>query len=242
MSRKRKWMKAVGAAAMALTVLAMSAGAARAEADVSGSVAWVSKYIWRGQDLLADNESAIQPSLDFSWSSGWAFNMWMSYGLDGDSELDELDYTLSYSASSKLMPGAEWTVGHIYYTFPSIADESQESFVTLEWPDAFLSPSMTVYSDWDAGDGVYAYAGISRDIPIGGEAGIPALSLSSGLGYSDGQWGLEPGVSNIDIGASMSFQAGDFEIVPSLNYVITPGDRANTENEFWAGVGIGFSF
>jgi len=168
--------------------------------------------------------------------------MWMSYGLDGDSELDELDYTLSYSASSKLMPGAEWTVGHIYYTFPSIADESQESFVTLEWPDAFLSPSMTVYSDWDAGDGVYAYAGISRDIPIGGEAGIPALSLSSGLGYSDGQWGLEPGVSNIDIGASMSFQAGDFEIVPSLNYVITPGDRANTENEFWAGVGIGFSF
>jgi hypothetical protein len=66
---------------------------AKAQVSVSGSATFVTKYIWRGYNLVDD--PAIQPSLDFGFGdSGFSANVWHSAGLadrDISGTADELD-------------------------------------------------------------------------------------------------------------------------------------------------------
>ena len=223
------------------------------EVAAGGSVAYVSRYIWRGQDLLADNDPAIQPSVTFTFSRNVSFNVWGSYGFGGPNEkneLDELDFTLSYSgALNKLV---SYTVGHTYYTFHTGGlEESQETFAGISFPEAPLNPAVTLYGDWgsDVSRGYYLSVTGSKEFRLGRSQ---PLTLSLSVGYCDGQWSMEPGISDINIGLSTTKKLGLVTITPSLNYTYVP-DKAstakgttsppkiNTHNEIWMGVTFGFS-
>jgi hypothetical protein len=64
----------------------------------------VSQYIWRGFDIGraydpkgGDNHVHYQPSLTYALPSGLSANLWASYGLDGNPDVDEVDVTLDYT-------------------------------------------------------------------------------------------------------------------------------------------------
>ena len=49
---------------------------------VAPQVDLVSRYVWRGFDLLPDNHPAIQPSLTIDLGeSGFSLNVWSSFAL-----------------------------------------------------------------------------------------------------------------------------------------------------------------
>ena len=54
---------------------------------------FVSKYIWRGQDL---GSAAVQPTLGIAYK-GLSFSAWGSYGLVDTEDTKEFDLTLSYT-------------------------------------------------------------------------------------------------------------------------------------------------
>ena len=84
--------------ALIIIILFFTGIPVKAQVSVSGSVAFVTKYIWRGYNIVDD--PAIQPSLDFGFGeSGFSANVWYSAGLsklDKNGAAVELDFTLDY--------------------------------------------------------------------------------------------------------------------------------------------------
>ena len=68
----------------AMMLLSMAGTAFALETDygelgVDFDATWVSKYIWRGFDLL-DDKAAFQPSINFDlFNSGFSVNVWSSF-------------------------------------------------------------------------------------------------------------------------------------------------------------------
>lgn len=219
--------------------------AAGAEQSVDLEFAVVSQYLWRGADLGkvydpagGDNHVHFQPSVTYTDASGVSFGAWASMGFDGHSNFDEIDLTVGYSFSGK--SGAEVSVGHIYYDFPTGRSNSGEFYAGVSLPKSAFVPSLFVYYDYDDGDGWYAELSMERQV----SACVPGVPLSAGLtvGYNGGQWksaGWKTGLSNValTVKTTVSFR-NEWSLSPALTYVITPGDRVNTENELVTSVSV----
>ena len=86
---------------------------------VSAQVDLVSRYIWRGFDLLPDNHAAIQSSLTIDLGkSGFSLNVWSSFALAQRGVFkysDEIDLTLEYAF--KVAEGWELSAGFIHYGY-----------------------------------------------------------------------------------------------------------------------------
>jgi len=82
---------------LVLTAVFMSTAATMAQEEVEASVeaTFVSKYIWRGQDL---GHAAIQPSLGIAWK-GISLSAWGNWGIVDSNDTEELDLTLGYSTN-----------------------------------------------------------------------------------------------------------------------------------------------
>jgi uncharacterized protein (TIGR02001 family) len=231
---------------------------ATAAPKMSTSVAYVTRYVWRGQDLLSDNDPAIQPSLTFALPINLSFNIWGSYGFGGASGknlLNELDFTLSYAGT--INKDISYTVGHYYYTFHHLAagspKESQETFAGVSFPNAALKPSITLYGDWGSSvsKGYYLSVAGSRDFKLGIVKKAPSLTLNLSAGYCDGQWRMEPGVSDINLGISTSLTIGKTIVTPAITYTYVPhkgssakGDtvppKINLKDEIWGSLNFSF--
>jgi len=139
-----------------------------AEPSVSGSasVDVMSNYVWRGQKL--SNSWVVQPSVGITYGSFGA-NLWSNYDSDqtepevtgttdsGHGEVTETDLTLSYSRSiGKLTLGG----GYIYYALNG-ANDTQEVYLSAGY-DTILKPTVTVYYDYDEGDGAFIVASIGH--------------------------------------------------------------------------------
>jgi len=127
------------------------------------SVAALSAYIWRGQELSRDS-LVIQPSMTISYK-GIAANIWGNVDTDPYSVTDadtkgnwtETDFTLSYGREfGKISAELGW----IYYGLDG-ADDSHELYLNLA-VDTFLSPSLTVYRDIASYPHSYFLLGISH--------------------------------------------------------------------------------
>ncbi|HOX28631.1 MAG TPA: hypothetical protein PLQ76_05690, partial [bacterium] len=95
--------------------------------------------------------------------------------------------------------------------------------------------------DWGTGeDSTYINIAGGTSFDLTGDKSLPPLALNGSIGYNDGAAGTESGISDINVSAAMTFDLKKITITPSLNYTITPGDRVNTQNEFWAGLNFGF--
>jgi hypothetical protein len=141
-----------------LAMLAMSgiAVAAEGELGITFDTTWVSKYIWRGVDVLGD-KGAIQPSINMDLGNGFSAGVWASYGCgSGTVNADEYNYILSYgnAINEGLDTQVNYAVSWIYYDFidmPSSGADAQEINLSVSMPNICpigTVPSYTVIKMW----------------------------------------------------------------------------------------------
>jgi hypothetical protein len=127
------------------------AGEARKELGISMDVTWVSKYIWRGQDIY-DDHAAFQPSINFDlYGTGFSANVWTSYaGSSGFRDIEENDYSITYSAT--VFEGeksqTDYAITWLYYDVydaPTRDSDSQDIVLDFAWPELLGGKIVPVY-------------------------------------------------------------------------------------------------
>lgn len=146
--------------------------------SATADVAFLSQYIWRGQELSRDSV-VIQPSMTVSYR-GFSANLWGNldtdqYKSEEDSNWNETDFTLSYGKEFGIL-SAE--LGYIYYSL-DCCDDTQEIYLAFGL-DTFLSPSLTIYKDTDAYPMWYFLLGISHTFEISEKI---SLEMSGSVSY-----------------------------------------------------------
>ena len=222
-------------------VLGLTAIAAADEPSLSTSVSvdFMSKYIWRGQ--LISDDYAFQPSVGVSYG-GLSASLWGNMDLTdyrkfhalgeeaSAGEFSEYDWTIGYADK---IPGSDilkYSVGVIYYYFPSLTDDgdTMEVYAGLGL-DMPLSPTLTVYRDVDEADSTYAAFSVSHsiekifelspDMPVGMTA-----SASAGWGnaaYNKFYWGglNESSLQDLTVSVGFPIPILGWTFTPSINYV-----------------------
>jgi hypothetical protein len=229
--------------AAAAAVLGILLGAIPLAAQWEFQADAMSKYIWRGFDLLWNNKPALQPSVTYAFGeSGFSINIWASFALSDRSmykDLDEIDLTLDYTFS--LSDQVEMSVGFIQYGYyfggKDVYKENttQEFYVSAGLPGAFLSPTLTAYYDVNLGKGLYVLLEGFHSIPLSESLD---LELSAGPGYNSRLFIDDSGLSDLVLGASFPLKLGDWTIAPLVEYVFVFLDSVNDENEFVFGISI----
>lgn len=188
---------------------------ADAKLGVDVDVTWVSKYLWRGYDLL-DDKAAFQPSVNVDlYGTGFSINVWASYPTSagfsstlGASRVNatEYDYTVAYDTT--LFEGescaTDVTANYIYYDFidaPSTYADAQELGVGLAWPSICpggIVPSYYVGKIWESkskstltgeyGGWIHIF-GLGYDLSLPGflpDTPEQVFSLIADITYNDG--------------------------------------------------------
>ena len=203
-------------ACAALALLSSAPAFAQEESEgpvtVSGSVALVSDYRFRGVSQ-SDKGMAIQGGITATHESGayvgtWASNL-SGWGQFGGSNM-ELDLFAGYAIP---LGSATLDVGLTWYMYPSGADKTDfaEPYVTLSSQlgpvkgllGVAYAPKQQALGNWcsdaactvadpgDKEDNLYIWGDVSGAVP-----GTP-VTLKAHLGYSDGNPGLGPNGTSI---------------------------------------------
>jgi hypothetical protein len=229
---------------LAIMLLCLS-GAAWLPGAISGQIDLVSRYIWRGFDLLPDNHAAIQPSLTLDLGkSGFSLNVWSSFALAQRGTFkysDEIDLTLSYAF--KVPEDWELTAGFINYGY-WFADgfkfkdhTSQEFFIQIVRTDLPLSPTLSVYYDFNLGSGLYMTFGGSQELKLSDRI---SMEMGGLIGFNSRQYIDKTGFSDIDLYAKVPLTVGRLTLTPSLNVMIPLLDEVNEDTEIWFGISAAF--
>ena len=133
--------------------------------DVKTTVdlSYVTKYIWRGFDLL-DDKAAFQPSVNLDLGNGLNLNVWSSFagaskndGAISTVDATEFDYTISYKNTyGEGCYQTDYNIGWRYYDLIKIDSEkadAQEVFIELAWPNLMgygFVPRYAFYQMWAA--------------------------------------------------------------------------------------------
>lgn len=163
---------------MAATGVAM-AEEEKPTADLTVSA--YSQYVWRGWAYTKDS-IVVQPSMTVGYK-GFAANVWGNLDTDVWNSADqadtnswtETDLTLSYDWA---MGPVGLSAGWIYYGLDA-ADDSQEIYLSAGL-DTLLSPTLSVYRDYDNYPGWYITLDVSHSFPITGDI---ALDLGAKVSY-----------------------------------------------------------
>ena len=167
-----------------LTLIVSVGSLYAAETKISGyaSVDVLSNYVWRGQKL--SNSWVVQPSVGITYGSFGA-NIWANYDSDkpeatssdtGHGEFTETDLTLNYSFSVNKF---NLVAGYIYYALEG-ANDTQELYLSAGY-DNLLKPTITLYYDFDEGNGAFIVASIGHSFEV--SKGI-ALNLGASASYN----------------------------------------------------------
>jgi hypothetical protein len=157
-------------------VITTSTYAEKAKVSGSASVDIMSNYVWRGIKL--SNSDVVQPSIGITYDNFGA-NLWVNWDSDwSDSgEHTETDLTLNYSFSINRF-GFE--IGYIYYALEGTPNDTQEIYASGSY-DTLLNPALTIYYDFEEGNGAFVIASISHSLEF--SEGI-ALNLSASASYN----------------------------------------------------------
>ena len=225
---------AVSILALGITATPLFAEEEAPSADLSVSL--LSKYVWRGFEL-SDGSMVIQPSMTVGYK-GFAANFWGNLDTDQDKDMytegdtmnwNETDFTLSYDGSFDMF---DYGVGYIYYDLQDGLSDTQEVYVSATL-NTFLSPTLTIYRDIDAGPSTYVTLGVSHSFPVTEKYALDLGFEASYYNFDDGDDMPDPddvkkgdpdpdGYSALHTGlisASMTFPVGKyFSITPEIYY------------------------
>jgi hypothetical protein len=218
--------KVILAVVMAVGILTGSAYAEEPKVTGFASVDLMSNYVWRG--IKSTPGMAVQPSVGISYGS-FSTNLWANYDAK-NSEHTETDLTMDYGFS---FDKVALNLGYIYYAFEGLND-TQEFYVALGY-DTILKPKLTVYYDFDEGDGVYIVASVghsfelAKDIPLNLGASASYNINNKIMGSPDG---VKADFSDFYIGeltASVGIPvAKNISITPKIAYSLALSDDAKT--------------
>lgn len=237
-------MKKLIVGLLAGMVLCGAASTAFAEIEVSGDayVGVYSKYVWRGFDIFPTDDYSLQGGTDVSFK-GLTIGWWGAYQ-EETSNLTEVDLVIDYSRDFGEMISA--SIGNINYAF---AGESTNELYAGATLNTLLSPTLTVYWDYDVNATVYTTLGISHDLEI---ADKTSLGLGAQVSYfsdsaksfigSDQSW-----FHNAELSAAVSYAVNDqISLDASLLYsgplTSDARDLAGIREEYVGGLSTTLSF
>jgi uncharacterized protein (TIGR02001 family) len=220
---------------VALVVLGMT-GAGWAEEKVSVEVTadFFSKYVWRGQNLTDD--WVFQPGVSATYR-GLTAGVWGSLDLtdenDQSGEFIEYDWYLDYSGQINDTVG--YSIGAIYYYFPSIGTTTE-----LYWGfnlDVPASPSITVYHDVDEADGIYVSLGVGHSIEATEKIPV-GIDLSAAIGWGDKKyneyyWGTDKAeLNDLVLSVGLPFEVAGVSVTPSISYITLLGSDVKDSDAY----------
>lgn len=174
-------------AVLATPAFAQDEADAPGDLEISGNVALVTDYRFRGVSL-SGGDMAVQGGLDVASSNGFYVGTWAS-SIDGGDAYGEVELDIYAGWSGDVAEGVSVDVGLLYYIYPT---EDIDANVNYWEPYASISTSFGpadvtfgVAYAWDQAslgdsDNLYLYTDLGTSIP-----GTP-VSLSAHLGYTDG--------------------------------------------------------
>lgn len=228
------------------------AQASALEVEAGAYVGVYDKYLWRGVNLSA-SQPVVQSGIDLS-AKGFTYSVWSNVDLSGANadEATETDFVLDYSFDAGEVVSV--SVGDIFYTFGPGGGSTHELYLGLGL-NLPLSPSLTVYYDWDAAsdadlDGLFYSLSIGHDLDLAEKLG---LSLGAAINYSQespfvyGDGDVFDDLSTADLSASLSYAVSEQVSVDlSYQYSLVVGDDAEDigfmDDEALGGVNVGISF
>jgi len=238
---------------------------------VTVDTTWVSKYIWRGIDLL-DDKAAIQPSVSMDLGSGFSATVWSSWAgsSQGGGDIstvnaDEMDYILSYanSINEDDISAIAYSLNWVYYDFtdqPSKAADAQEINASIAMPNLCpygIVPSYTIAKMWaakaygDAGDvgGWIHVFGLDYGLTVPGfleNNPEQTIDLHWDLTFNDGAGlaagGVDSDWSHTTFGASTDIALGGGTLRPGVFYQVSMDESVNNEDELYTAVSYSFNF
>ena len=159
-----------------------------AEISVSGNVALVTDYRFRGVSLSA-GDPAIQGGIDVGLPAGFYVGTWAS-SIDGGDVYGEMELDLYGGYRKEVMSGVTADVGLLYYAYPTNTDGAGpadyfEPYASISGQIGPLNAKAGIAYAWHqdslgGDDNIYAYTNF--------DAGIPTtpLTVTAHLGYTDG--------------------------------------------------------
>lgn len=241
---------------MMLGALATSAMAEAGKLSGEVGVDYASRYIWRGIDLISDNNPGVQPRFSLSYGITDELTVkylfWADYRLvsgsdrteENDNDWDEFDHIPSLIYT----PNDTWTfeLGYIWYYLPSIPNV-EEVYVgaSMALPHNHYT-SLYVYYDFDSDtpDGVYV------KLAVGGSQTITDYAncfYSAAIGYMDYDDGFDDGFADLPLTAGISIDLSrGLSASISYNYSFTldglDDNGLNDKDEAWLMAGLAYSF
>jgi hypothetical protein len=242
-----------------VSALVLSSGAsvpAEDEVSVTLTSDWLSKYIWRGQNVVDD--WVLQPSASVAYR-GLTGTVWSSLDLAGDlvgaGQFNEVDLSLDYTNK---VPGVEklsYSVGTLHYEFPNTGWRATNEVYGGLAAAVPLAPGLRWYYDFDQIDGSYIQLSLGHtieklqqwradcycDLQVGA-----SLAYAS-AGYNEGYFAVDEGAWNdLTLSAALPICWGPWTIKPVLAYATMVNDeiRAATSksDNLWAGLSAAVRF
>lgn len=223
------------------------------DVQMSASVDYLDKYVWRG--FLLDDDNVIQPAVTIS-ANGFEGGFWGSWDVQNNDALssDEVDGWIGYTFDCGFL-GESWkkmsvSLGHTWYSFPEADAYSKEYYLGVSF-DTFLSPYITWYKDYEdesqgGADGNYIMVGIDHSFELIEKYGI-SMNIGLEYGYNDNAF--------IDGTGSYLLTTLGFNIPLTENVTMTPkigysvpfddldSGGGNDQNEqLYGGVSLAFAF
>ena len=189
----------------------------------SASVDVMSNYVWRGIKL--SNSGVVQPSVGITYG-GFSANLWANYDT-GPNEHNETDLTLNYTYSINKV---SLDAGYIFYALDGVED-TEEIYLSVG-SNTILSPSITVYYDYDEGEGYFIVASIGHSfelqqklaLDLGASASFNADNLVMGTDVAGKEFS---DFYNGDISASLTIPVTDaVSVAPMIAYSFPLSDDA----------------
>lgn len=219
---------------------------------------YASRYIWRGLDLIPNNQPAVQPwfNLGYAMNDKLKVNylLWADYRLvsggeaadrDGetDNDWDEFDHCffMTYDMNERV----SLELGYIWYYLPSINDAHEVYGGVNVSINEYLSTSLYAYYNVETDDNDLYYIKVALDgtLPLSDHA---ELFGKIGLGYMDAASGFKGGLSDMPLSVGISTDLGrGLSMYVSGNYSVTldslRDNDLNHNNEAWVMTGLSFS-
>lgn len=225
-------------------LLILTPGAQAEEVSGGASVDVMSNYVWRGFKLSED--MVIQPSVGITYGSFGA-NLWANYDTELE-ELNETDIALNYTF---LVEKFDFDVGYIYYGLDS-ANDTQEIYVSIGY-NILLSPTLTLYYDFDEGEGAFITASIGHDIELSNGIALSLGALASYNANSEYSIGDYSDFHNGELSASVSIPVSkNITVGPMIAYSFPLSEEAEDAIEaisddgdshiFYGGIKVALEF
>jgi len=212
-----------------------------------------SDYMFRGFQNY--DGTSFQPQANVNYDTGagvFSAGAWAHISAEGNRQsekLTEIDYTAAYAFA---IEETALKFGHIWYTYPQdrngVFVDTKEIFASIAFDDTklnkffSLSPSLTVYHDYDfLSGGQYYELGFSHlfECGVGDKQRNLTPFVTFGLASSSEKIYNNNGLVQTTLGASTSIPWGELTLTPSISY--TAESDKNTVNELWFGTTVGWA-